>query len=527
MIRHSSSPLRVLGLLLVLGFTTSSSTTETASRRNRDLESSGDITNGSLDMRIPARVEIPKFYVVLSPTDHEFDEDENVILLDSTEDMLDWSFQTATEYEGGTTFDSLSLLGIKSWFVPGAEEGSRALRGKMRRSLTHDLDTPTRESNDVQEDSGEDVDGDESTEAALVSTRASHTILEIEGGEAEFLVPVNGNTPTTSMVASIIRQAIENDMLAGLQMPKQGGRNQIGGSTADFSSISSVKYIESINGVKQGAEEVYEKEQGQVGATSTPTIKDVVLDDTTTIGGWVKSEGGNASSNDYAFTTIFVGVAVGGAMIIFVVAALASKLRSRKNSHPMREFEDLDDAVLDDDSDDMRKDMAAGDGKNGSMDFTHVITCEQMPPSSPLNDFLARTSPPPKHGHRKSPLVEGNEQGTPDTVILNYGLSMVSSEDSMECQLSVPSIASVDNDLTSVAQNLNKTHFEKKASQKSQRRSNLPPLDENAPYSVEDYMRQNPAVSASLSKDDFTENSDWNPDDNDVGSVSSDGFDEI
>lgn len=525
MIRQASSPLRELGLLLVLGLTISSSTTEAASRRNRGLESSEDITNGSLDMRIPARVELPKFYVVLSPTDHEFDEDENVILLDSTEDMLDWSFQTATEYEDGTTFDSLSLLGIKSWFVPGAEEGSRALRGKMRRSLTHDLDTPRRESNDIQEDSGEDVDGDKNTESALVSTMASHTILEIEGGEAEFLVPVNGNTPTTSMVASIIRQAIENDMLAGLQMPKLGGRNQIGGSTADFSSISSVKYIESINGVKK-AEEVYEKEQGQVGATSTPTIKDVVIDDTTTIDGWVKSEDGDLSSNDYAFTTIFVGVAVGGAMTIFVVAALVSKLRPKRNSPPMREFEDLDDAVLDDDSDDMRKDMATGDGKNGSMDFTHVITCEQVPPS-PLNDFLARTSPPPKHAHRKSPLVEGNGQGTPDTVILNDGLSMVSSEDSMECQLSVPSIASVDSDLTSVAQNLNKTRFGKKASQKSQRRSNLPPLDENAPYSVEDYMRQNPAISASLSKDDFIENGDWNPDDNDVGSVSSDGFDEI
>ena len=154
------------------------------------------------------------------------------------------------------------------------------------------------------------------------------------------------------------------------------------------------------------------------------------------------------------------------------------------------------------------------------MDFTHVVTCEQVPPSSPLNDFLARTSPPPRHGHRKSPLVEGNEQGTPDD-----GLSMVSSEDSMECQLSVPSIVSVDSDLTSVAQNLNKTRFGKKASHK--RRSNLPPLDENAPYSVEDYMRQNPIISASLSKDEFIENSDWNPDDNDVGSVSSDGFDEI
>ena len=524
MIQHASSPLRVLGLLLVLGLTISSSTTEAASRRNRDLESPGDITNGSLDMRIPARVEIPKFYVVLSPTDHEFDEDENVILLDSTEDMLDWSFQTATEYEDGTTFDSLSLLGIKSWFVPGSEEGSRALRGKKRRSLTHDLDTPRRESNDIQEDSAEDVDGDENTDSALVSTMASHTILEIEGGEAEFLVPVNGNTPTTSMVASIIRQAIENDMLSGLQMPKLGGRNQIGGSTADFSSISSVKYIENINGVKK-AEEVYENEQGQAETTSTPTIKDVVNDGANTIDGWVKSEEGDVSSNDYAFTTIFVGVAVGGAMTIFVVAALVSKLRSRKNSHPMREFEDLDDAVLDDDSDDMRKDMAAGDGKNGSMDFTHVITCKQVPPSSPLNDFLARTSPPPKHGHKKSPLVEGNEQGTPDTVILNDGLSMVSSEDSMECQLSVPSIASVDSDLTSVAQNLNKTRFGKKASQK--RRSNLPPLDENAPYSVEDYLRQNPTISASLSKDDFIENSDWNPDDNDVGSVSSDGFDEI
>lgn len=520
MIQHAFSPSRVLGLLLVLGLTISSSTTEAASRRNRDLESSEDVTNGSLDMRIPARVDIPKFYVVLSPTDHEFAEDEKVILLDSTEDMLDWSFQTATEYEDGTTFDSLSLLGIKSWFVPGAEEGTRARRGRMRRSLTHDLDTPQRESNDIQE-SGDEVDGDDSTDSGLVSTTVSHTILEIEGGEAEFLVPVNGKFPTTKVVASIVRQAIENDMLAGLQVPKMGGRNQIGGSTVDFSSISSVKYIESINGIKK-AEEIFENEQGQAEASSTPTIED----DTTTIDGWVKSGEGDVSSNDYAFTTIFVGIAVGGAMTIFVLAALVSKLRLRKNPHPMREFEDLDDGVLDGDSDDMCEDMAAGDSKKCSMDFTHVINREQLSPSStPLNDFLARTSPPQKHHHKKSPFVEGNKQGTPDTVILNDELSMVSSEDSMECQLSVPSIAAVNSDLTSVARNLNTTHFGKKASRK--RRSNLPPLDENAPYSVEDYMKHNPAISASLSKDDFNENSDWNPDDNDIGSVSSDGFDEI
>eukprot|EP00563_Minutocellus_polymorphus_P006548 CAMPEP_0181035282 /NCGR_PEP_ID=MMETSP1070-20121207/8242_1 /TAXON_ID=265543 /ORGANISM="Minutocellus polymorphus, Strain NH13" /LENGTH=516 /DNA_ID=CAMNT_0023112835 /DNA_START=287 /DNA_END=1837 /DNA_ORIENTATION=- len=516
MIQQTTSLLRVSGLLLAaLGLAMSASTTEATSRHNRDLGSSDDITNGSLDMRIPARVDIPKFYVVLSPTDHEFDEDENVILLDSTEDMLDWSFETATEYEDGTTFDSLSLLGIKSWFVPGAEEGSRTRRGRMRRSLTHDLDTPQRESNDIQ-DSGDEVDGDDNTGSALVSTMASHTILEIEGGEAEFFVPVNGNVPTTSMVASIVRQAIENDLLVGLQIPKQGGRNQIGGATADFSSISSAKYIESSNGVKK-AEEVYEKE-GQ---------EHVTFDDTNTIGGWVKSEEGNAPStrNEYAFTTIFVAVAVGGAMTIFVVAALVSKLRSRKNSHPMREFEDLDGGVLESDSEDMRKDVAAGDTKNCSMDFTHVITCEQVPPCSPLNDFLARTSPPLKHGHKKSPPVVGEEQGTPDTVILNDGLSIVSSEDSMECQLSVPSTATVDSDLTSVARNLHKTHFGKKAPQK--KRSNLPPLDENAPYSVEDYMRQNPAISASLSRDDFIENADWNPNDNDAGSLSSDGFDEI
>ena len=506
------------GVLLALGLATSSSTTEATSRHNRDLESSDDITNGSLDMRIPARVDIPKFYVVLSPTDHEFDEDENVILLDSTEDMLDWSFQTVTEYEDGTTFDSLSLLGIKSWFVPGAEGGSRARRGRMRRSLTHDLDTPQRESNDIQ-DSGDDVDADDDTDSALVSTMASHTILEIEGGEAQFLVPVNGNVPTTGMLASIVRNAIEKDLLAGLQIPKQGGRNPIGGSTADFSSISSVKYIESINGVKK-AEEVYEKEE-QEEALST------IKDDANTIDGWVKSEEENSPSNKYAFTTIFVGVAVGGAMTIFVVAALVSRLRSRKNSHPMREFEDLDDDILDSESEDIThsKGVDAGNTKNGSMDFTHVITCEQAPPCSPLNDFLARTSPPPKRGHKKSPPVVGDEQGTPETVILNDGMSIVSSEDSMECQLSAPSIATVDSDLASVARNLNQTHFGKKASRK--KRSNLPPLDENAPYSVEDYMRQHPAISASLSRDDFIENTDWNPNDNDAGSLLSDGFDEI
>ena len=496
--------------LLALGLAISSSTTEATSRHNRDLESSDDITNGSLDMRIPARVDIPKFYVVLSPTDHEFDEDENVILLDSTEDMLDWSFQTVTEYEDGTTFDSLSLLGIKSWFVPGAEEGSRARRGRMRRSLTHDLDTPQRESNDFQ-DSGDDVDADDDTDSALVSTMASHTILEIEGGEAQFLVPVDGNVPTTGMVASIVRNAIEKDLLAGLQIPKQGGRNQIGGSTADFSSISSVKYIESINGVKK-AEELYEKEEQE--------------DDASTIDGWVKSEEGSIPSNKYAFTTIFVGVAVGGAMTIFVVAALVSRLRSRKSSHPMREFEDLDDDILDSErGGDISKGVDAGNTKNGGMDFTHVITCEQVPPCSPLNDFLARTSPPPKRGHKKSLPVVGDEQGTPETVILNDGLSIVSSEDSMECQLSAPSIATVNSDLASVARNLNQTHFVRKTSKK--KRSNLPPLDENAPYSVEDYMRQHPAISASLSRDDFVENTDWNPNDNDAGSLSSDDFDEI
>ena len=210
---HSKGP-SLLGLFLLLlsPLTTTFTTASSAKERHERHFDSDEVTNGSMDMRLPARVDIPKFYVVLSPTDHAFDDDEQVFILHSAEEMLDWSFQTAPEYEDGTSFDSLHLLGIKSWFVPGDEEGSRR-KTLRRRSLA---DMPERESNDQK---GEDD--------AVVSSMPSHSVLEIEGGSAHFLVPANGKMPTTSMVASIVKNAIENDMLSDLQMPKMGGRNQL------------------------------------------------------------------------------------------------------------------------------------------------------------------------------------------------------------------------------------------------------------------------------------------------------------
>lgn len=515
MIRRKSSP-SLLGLfLLLISYSTSTLVAASPAKRHRHLDSD-NITNGSLDMRLTARVDIPKFYVVLSPTDREFDDDENVIILQSTEEMLDWSFQTATEYEDGTSFDSLHLLGIKSWFVPGGEEGSR----KMRRRSLAGTPTDKRESNDF----GKSEDGsgaeDDDKDDVLISSMPSHTILEIEGGTAEFLVPASGKIPTTSMVASIIKDSIENDMLSGLQMPTMGGRNQVGGGpTADFSSISSVKYIESIQGTKEAGKDADNE--------STLTIKDIPTADA-----FVSAEESGSVPTEYSFTTILVGIAVGGAMTVFVVAALVAKLRKEKSPEEHAFYSE--DAETDSD---LRTDNTCVDSKNVSMDFSHVITSEQVPPS-PLNDFIARTSPSPKRKDKKSPVREG----TPDAVILDDGLSIVSTENSMECQLSIPSTASVCSNLESVTQNLNQTRFSdgssgggggsSSTSRKKRKKSNLPPLDENAPYSVENYMvTQDLALSSSLSKDaTFDTDAHWDPNDNDAGSVSSidgSGFEEI
>ena len=135
-------------------------------------------------------------------------------------------------------------------------------------------------------------------------------------------------------------------------------------------------------------------------------------------------------------------------------------------------------------------------------------------------------------------------EGTPNTVILDDGLSIVSStENSMECQLSFPSTASVNGNLVSVTRNLDETQFNDTSctgtavrgstsvGRKKRKKSNLPPLDENTPYSVENYMVKNPALAVSISKDAiFDADAHWDPNDTDAGSVSSidgDGFEEI
>jgi len=496
---HSKGP-SLLGLFLLLlsPLTTTFATASSPKERHERHFDSDEVTNGSMDMRLSARVDIPKFYVVLSPTNNALDDDEQVFILQSAEEMLDWSFQTAPEYEDGTSFDSLHLLGIKSWFVSGDEDGSRR-KTLRRRSL---VDMPERESNDQK---GEDD--------TVVSSMPSHTVLEIEGGSAHFLVPANGKIPTTSMVASIVKNAVENDMLPDLQMHKMGGRNQIGGGpTPDFSSISSVRYIESINGDKDG--------QNGLDGDSPPTVDALV-----------SNEDDGSASTDYAFTPIIVGIAIGGAMTVFVAVALVSRMTKNRKSLAETEFYP-EDADTDSDLN------ASFDGKNRGMDFTHVITSEEVPPS-PLNDFIARTSPSPNRKEKKSPLVG---TGSPDTVIMDDGVSVLSSQDSMECQLSFPSTASVNGDLVSVARNLDETQFNTSSTgtaargststgRKKRKKSNLPPLDENTPYSVENYMVKNPALAVSISKDAiFDADAHWDPNDTDAGSVSSidgNGFEEI